>query len=58
MSQASDRFLGLEDSEYEQMGSLDGLRPEMVTEALRRVGSSSQVTACEQVPAVALQLQL
>ncbi|MYD98413.1 MAG: phosphotransferase [Gammaproteobacteria bacterium] len=48
MSQASDRFLGLEDSEYEQMGSLDGLRPEMVTEALRRVGSSSQVTACEQ----------
>ena len=50
MSQPSDRYLGLEDSEYEQMDSLlDGLRPETVTEALRRVGSSSQVTACEQV---------
>ena len=50
MSQPSDRYLGLDDSEYEQMDSLlDGLRPETVTEALRRVGSSSQVTTCEQV---------
>ena len=31
------------------MQSLDGLRPEVVTDALRRIGSSSQVTACELV---------
>lgn len=47
MSEPTDRFLGLEDSEIEQMQSLDGLRPEVVTDALRRIGSSSQVTACE-----------
>ncbi|MDE0693650.1 MAG: phosphotransferase [Gammaproteobacteria bacterium] len=49
MSQPSDRFLGLEDSEYEQMQSLAGLTPDAVTDALRRIGSPSEVTACEQV---------
>ena len=49
MYEPTDRFLGLEDSEIEQMQSLDGLRPEVVTDALRRIGSSSQVTACELV---------
>ncbi len=49
MSQPSDRYLGLEDSEYEQMQSLAGLTPDAVTDALRRIGSPSEVTACEQV---------
>ena len=49
MSQPTTPFLGLEDHEKEQMDSLDALRPESVSEALRRIGSSSDVTACEQV---------
>ena len=49
MSEPTERFLGLADSEYEQMQSLASLTPDAVTDALRRIGSQSQVTACEQM---------
>lgn len=48
MSQPTDRFLGLADTEYEQMQLLASLSPETVTDALRRIGSQSEITACEQ----------
>ena len=48
MSEPTDRFLGLDDSECEQMKSLENLSPATVSEALRRSGHPSHVSACKQ----------